>query len=348
MKTSRWNVKRLKWNKPLAQDRSILHKYRYLAGLSIVALGLAFGGKVAHAETIDRIVAVVNNDIILYSELEEQVNLLLKVSPNLKLENQQQREEFDREVLRRMIRERLTEQEVKRLNITVSKHDIDVAVENFKKENGFTDDQLKYVLQQEGKTLEEFRENIKTQLERARLIERVLKSKTVVTEEQIDEYLQSHSAAGAAADAGRERRHLAVIFLPVGDKSKENEVGQLAEDIHKRLEKGDDFGRLAKEYSMGPAAQEGGDIGFIATDELAPVIESATRGLSANAFTEPMKTPQGYYIIKVVEIQREKQEVGNTAARDKARQVLFQQEVDQKYEQWIQELTEKSFIQINL
>lgn len=318
-----------------------------LAILQLVAFFSVGGMGFAQTETLDRIVAVVNDDIILYSELEEESNLLQKVTPGLELNSPQQREEFEREVLRRMVREKLAEQEVKRLKINVDKREVDNAVENFKKENGFTDDQLKYVLQQEGKTLEEFRENIKTQLERSRLIERVLKSKTVVTDEQIDEYLQGHSVA----DGGRERRHLAVIFLPFRDKSQVDDVEKLAKDIHERLTKGEDFARMAKQYSQGPAVDEGGDIGFIAADELAPAIESATRGLNASQVSEPMKTPQGYYIIKVIEVQSETPSAENTAsaaARDKARNVLFQQEVDRRYEEWIKELTEKSFIQINL
>lgn len=343
---NKWrNVKQLHSIKQMTRNGWVLCSF--LAILHLLVFCSVGGIGFAQTKTLDRIVAVVNDDIILYSELEEQVNLLQKVSPGLDLNNAQQREQFEREVLQRMVRERLAEQEVKRLNIKVDKRDVDNAVENFKKENGFTDDQLKYVLQQEGKTLEEFRENIKKQLERSRLIERVLKSKTVVTDEQIDAYLQSNSVT----DVGRERRHLAVIFLPFRDKSQVNDVEKLAQDIHARLKKGEDFASMAKQYSQGPAAQEGGDIGFIAANELAPAIESATRGLNAGQFSEPMKTPQGYYIIKVLEVQREKQaegSTGNAAARDKARNVLFQQEIDQKYEQWIKELTEKSFIQINL
>ena len=64
---------------------------------------------------------------------------------------------------------------------------------------------------------------------------------------------------------------------------------------------------MAKEYSKGPAAQEGGDLGYIAADELAPPIEAATRGLKPGETTDLIKTPSGYFIFKVVDIQREKQ-----------------------------------------
>lgn len=308
---------------------------------------LLLGSRVLRAETIDRIVAVVNDDIILYSELQDQVQLYQKASPDLRLDTPAKREQFEREVLQRMIQERLAEQEIKRLKINVSERDVDSAVENFKKENGFTDDQLKYVLQQQGQTLDHFREDIKKQLERARLIERVLKSKTVITDEQIDSYLQGSAVPTVSTN---ERRHLAVIFLPVRNAGQANEVEQLAKNIHKQLKGGEDFSKLAKEYSQGPAAEDGGDIGFIAATDLAPAIESATRGLTANQISDVMKTPQGYYIIKVVEVQSEQQKVSNTSAtaRDKARNALFQQEIDRKYEQWIKELMDKSFIQVNL
>jgi len=297
----------------------------------------------AQAETVDRIVAVVNDDIILYSELQEQAQLLEKLNPNYNLSTSESRSQFERQVLQGMVQERLTEQEVKRQNINVSKHDIDAAIEGFKKENGFTDDQMKYVLQQQGKSLEEFRDGIKKQLERARLIERVLKSKTVVTDEQVDAYLKSHPVTGDMS----ERRHLAVIFLPIGDSSQASQVESLAKEIHKKLKAGEDFGKLAKQHSQGPAPEDGGDIGFIATSDLAPAIASATKGLDANQFTDPMKTPQGYYIIKVIEVDRKPQKVDGSMSRDKARSILLQEQIDKKYDQWIEDLKEKSFIQIN-
>jgi peptidyl-prolyl cis-trans isomerase SurA len=298
----------------------------------------------APAESLDRIVAVVNNDIILYSELQEQIKLMKNINPNIALSSPHEQEQLQHQVLERMIADRLAEQEVSRLKINVTDADIEKAVANFKRENGFSDDQLKYVLQQEGKSIEEFRKGIKKQIERGRLIERVLKSKTVVTDKQIDDYLKT---ASVPPDTD-ERRHLAVIFLPVQGAGQADEVEALAREIHKRLQQGDDFSRIAREYSRGPAAEEGGDIGFIAAKDLAPPIESATRGLAANEFTAPMKTPQGFYLIKVIEVQRDRQVVSSTDARDRARNILFQQEIDRKYEQWIKELTDRAFIKVNL
>lgn len=311
--------------------------------LSTLLLALLLLAGPARAETVDRIVAVVNDDIILYSELQEQAALLERLNPNLNLSNPQNRTQFERQVLQGMVQDRLAEQEVKRQNINVSKHDIDAAVEGFKRENGFTDDQLKYVLQQQGKTLDQFRDNIKKQLERARLIERVLKSKTVITDEQVDAYLKSHPMTTEMS----ERRHLAVIFLPIRDSSQAAQVEGLAREIHKKLKAGEDFAKLARQHSQGPAPEDGGDIGFIAVSDLAPAIASATQGLDANQFTDPMKTPQGYYIIKVVEIDRKPQKVDGSISRDKARSLLMQEQIDKKYDQWITELKEKSFIQIN-
>lgn len=334
--------------KAKSKTNGVITRWSLRVALCLLCLFLA--GGVTRAETIDRIVAVVNDDIILYSELQDQVKLLQEASPSIKLNTQAEREQFERGVLQRMIQTRLAEQEIKRLKINVSEHDIDAAVDRFKQENGFTDDQLKYVLQQQGETLARFREDIKKQLERARLIERVLKSKTVITDEQVDSYLQGQEGSAQPTVSTNEKRHLAVIFLPVRSASQADQVEQLANKIHKQLKDGEDFSKLAKQYSQGPAAEDGGDIGFIAATDLAPAIASATQGLNANQITDVLKTPQGCYIIKVVEVRGEQQKVSNnsTTARDKARNVLFQQEIDRKYEQWIKELMDKSFIQVNL
>ncbi len=207
------------------------------------------------AETIDRIVAVVNGDIILYSELQEQVRQLTKMSPNLKLEDPARRAQLEREVLQQMIRDHLADQEIRRLKIVVSAREIDEALETIKSENHFTDAQFENVIQQQGQTREQVRQGIKKELERSRLVERVFKSKTVITQEQVDAFLKTDEAALV------ERRRLALLFLPFPEGAqgqKTAEVEKMARDVMNRLKGGEDFSKLAKEYSKGPAAQEGG------------------------------------------------------------------------------------------
>jgi peptidyl-prolyl cis-trans isomerase SurA len=297
------------------------------------------------AETLDRIVAVVNGDIILYSELQEQVRQLTKMSPNLKLEDPARRAQLEREVMQQMIRDQLADQEIKRLKIVVSAREIDEALETIKSENHFTDAQFENVIQQQGQTREQVRQGIKRELERSRLVERVFKSKTVITQEQVDAFLKTDEAALV------ERRRLALLFIPFPEGAQGQQTAEaekMVRDVMNRLKGGEDFSKLAKEYSKGPAAQEGGDLGYIPKDELAPPIEAATRRLKPNEMTELLKTPTGFFIIKVLDVQKTKQAAVDAEAREKARRQLFQTEMSKKFEDWVRDLEARAFIQISL
>jgi len=309
----------------------------------MVCLIAGFG--VVRAETLDRIVAVVNGDIILYSELQEQIRLLTKMSPDLKIEDPARRAQVEREILQEMIRNNLADQEIRRLKIVVTPRELDEAVDAIKRENRFTDAQFDYVIQQQGQTREQFRQGIKREMERSRLVDRVLKSKTIITPEQVDAYLRSEGSGLA------EKRHLAIMFLPYpegADTKKAEEVDKLARDVMNRLKGGTDFAKLTREYSKGPAAQDGGDLGFIGTDELSPQIEAATRGLKPGEVSDLIKTPTGYFILKVIDTRREKQASVDANAREKAQRQLFQIEVNRKFQDWVRNLESRAFIQISL
>lgn len=292
------------------------------------------------AEVVDRIAAVVNGDVILRSEVLERIQAVQKVTPETR---ELDAKVVELEVLKQLIRERLTEAEVKRLKVNVSAKELETAIQQIKKDNGFTDAQLEYMLSQDGQTMAQFKEGIRKELERGHLLDRVLKNKTVVTEAQVDAYLKGGGKAISA-----DRRRIAIIFIPNDAQDKQGtQAEKLAMDIHRRLQEGADFGKLANQYSKGPAANEGGDIGYITSDELAPAIAAATLKLKANEFTSPVKVAVGYYIIKVIDIQQVKQDPGNATAREKARRQLFQQELNRKYDEWVRDLEARAFIQIS-
>jgi peptidyl-prolyl cis-trans isomerase SurA len=312
-------------------------------GFAVVCL-LVWSGSV-RAESLDRIVAVVNGDVILYSELQEQVRALVRTAPDLKMDDPALKNKVERELLQEMIRNRLADQEIRRLKIVVTPREVDEAVDAIKQENRFTDAQFQYVIQQQGQTLDQFRQGIKKEMERSRLVERVLKSKTIVTPEQVDAYLKSEESGLG------EKRRLAILFLPYPEGAsapKIEEIDKQARDVMSRLKGGADFSNLAKEYSKGPAAEDGGDLGYIPKDELSPQIEMATRRLKPGEITDLLKTPAGCFILKVIDIRREKPDNVDTTAREKAQRQLLQIEMNRKFQDWVRDLESRAFIQISL
>ncbi len=313
-------------------------------GILIAVLWILSWGASAWAETVDKIVANVNGEIILYSELKDRMRQMEKLSPDLKGLDSARQSQIELEVLKSMVYERLADQEMKKLKITVTAKEVDAAIEGIKRDNRVTDAQFEQALKQQGQTLEQYRETMKKQMERGRLLERTVKSKIIVTDAQLDAFLKSGQGST------KEKRRIAVIYLPTpsdpSDKGASPE--KLAAEIHARLKAGEDFGKLARQYSKGPAAGEGGDIGYVDVSELARPMEAATRNLRPDEISEVVKAPTGFYIIKLLDVQRERVDASDPTVREKARKYLINQEMERKYAEWIMEIEKRSFIQISL
>ncbi len=306
----------------------------------------AFSARVAlAAEFVDRTVANVNGEIILYSEVQEQMKLVERFLPEAKINEPANRVQVEREILTNLIRQKLTEQEVKRLKVTVSNAEVDNAVDGILKENKITLGLFERSLKENGQTLEKFREGLRKDLERNRLMDRTLKSKVVITEAQIDAHLKT----GGGATTTNEKLRLAVIFLPVDEKSaKAGEVEKTGREIIAKIKGGADFGKMARQYSKGPAAADGGDIGFMPPDELAPYIADAVKGLKKGETSDLVRGPGGFYLVHVSDLDRKIENKSDPAFREKVRNELYQQEVNRKFDEWVKNLESKAFIQISL
>ena len=309
-----------------------------------VMLGICLAAGLGRAETVDKIVANVNGEIILYSELKDRVQQMQKLGMDFNAADPSQQVEIERKILKSLVYDKLAEQEMKRLKISVASKDVDAAIENIKRDNNVNDAQFEQALKQQGQTLSQLRETIKKQIERTRLLDRTVKSKIIVTDAQVDTLLKSGQGFL------KEKRRVAVIFLPAsadqGDKGAATE--KLAGDILARIKAGEDFEKLARQYSKGPAAESGGDIGFVDAAEMAKPMEAATRSLSPGETTEVVKAPTGFYILKLLDVQREKLDSSDPSVREKARKYLLGQEMERKYTEWVQELEKKAFIQISM
>jgi peptidyl-prolyl cis-trans isomerase SurA len=310
----------------------------------LLACALAF--QVARAETIDRIVANVNGEIILYSELQKQIKDIEKNSPIPEMSDPEKRPQIEREVLNQMIRQKLADKEVARLQVVVGNPEVDLRIQGILEQNHATMAQLENNIKANGQTMEKFREDIKKQMERDRLLERVLKSKVVISDQQVDAYLKGEKGESASTS---QKFHLALIMLPVGDKyGKPEEAEKTGRDILEKVKSGADFGTVARQYSKGPAAQDGGDLGYMAADEIAPFIAQGIQHLKTGQVSNLVQGPGGYYIIKVVDVDSKKVNKTDPALREKIRKSLYDQEVNRKFEEWVHNLESKAFIQISL
>ncbi|MBW1999163.1 MAG: peptidyl-prolyl cis-trans isomerase [Deltaproteobacteria bacterium] len=313
-----------------------------LAGL--IGLSLVF---TVHApgEVVNRIVAIVDDDIITLYELNKRIKEVTGLAPNaLRLRSEEQYLTTRRQVLELLIDEKITQKKIHELGIRISKGRIDSTIERIKEENGWTQEDLVKMLKEQGLTLEKYREEIKKGLERVELINREVKSRIVIREEEIRKYYEDHKDRFRAD----ERVHLAGIFLIArspDDREEMQELEKKGKRILLELRNGGDFASMAKMYSQGPGADKGGDLGKFRLDELDPALGEALRDLREGEYSKLIRRPNGFQIFRLL-----KREGGQyrpfEEVRDAVYRVLYNQEVDHLYSAWIKELRSSSYTKI--
>ncbi len=303
----------------------------------------------ARAEVVDRIVANVNGQIILYSDLQNQIAILKKRVPKMDLSTPEKQSQIEHAVLDQLIQQKLADMEARRLKIVVSDAEVNARIQEIMKLNHLDKEQLKQKLAANGDSVANMRKQIKEGIARQELLQRVIKSQVVVTDQEVDAYL---NARGGQLDDGAtnsKQIRLALIELPFkGENASPAEAKKTGLSLVKKLQGGADFAALARKYSKGPAAQSGGDIGFMDPGEMAPFIAKAVEGLQKGQVSKLAQGQDGYYLVKVLDVTNKHINMSPPASREKVRQILYEQAMQHKYEQWLKKLESKAFIQISL
>ena len=313
--------------------------------LSLLA-GVILTFSPSRAEVVDRIIAYVNDDIITLSELNERTNAFVaarRQNPFLR-EEEQSLEKIRRNILDLLINERLAAQEISRLKISVSDEEMAEAIGTILRENRLTQETLEAKLRQDGKTIEDLREQIKAGLEQKKLVNREVSSKTVITDEMIQAYYEDHIEEFERKERWR-IQDIYLPFTPTDTPEERTHLRNVAKRILERLRTEGDFTSLAKRYSQGPGAEAGGDLGFFSKGELEPVLEAAIEALKPGEVSPDIETTRGIHIIKLTEVDKTPakplEEVEGTI-----RDLLYRREVDFRYREWLSGLRERSYVKI--
>jgi len=300
---------------------------------------------VQSAEVVDRIVAVVNDDIILLSELDESFKPYADRIVALGYSVDEERQmlfNIREEILNQLIDQKLTGQQIKRSKITVSDDEIDNAIERLKEANFFTDEELREMLGAEGLTMEEYRKRIKDQILRAKLVNFEIKSKIVITKEDIDTYYKSHDDKYS----GVKKYHLSNIIMKVpsfASQEEKLEVSEKMEMVLAKLKSGEPFDKMANIYSESRFFIDEGGLGLFELKELSPKIQEVIKDMKAGEFTPVLDTDQGYqifYIQEIVTVPGKSLEEASSEIED----ILYKEIVDKKFRSWLDELRKMSHI----
>lgn len=272
------------------------------SGLTIfLCLITSLGQALAATEELDAIVAVVNDDVVVQSELDREINLVI---PQLRQQGTAipPRPQLEKQVLDRLILKHLEQQRAKTLGITVDDAALTEAMSNIASRNGLTLEELKATLEAGGIRFEDFRADTRAQILTSRLQSQEVIKKIQVTEPEIDRFLATESSRLVE----REQVRLQHILVAVPENATPQQI-KAAEDKAKRLvaklRGGADFAEVAARESDGRNALNGGDLGWFEMGAVPSLISDLAYSLAEGEISDPLRSPSGFHIIKLREIK---------------------------------------------
>jgi peptidyl-prolyl cis-trans isomerase SurA len=240
----------------------------------------------------------------------------------------------DREVLEYFITEKLVEAAVREAGIKVTEAEIDQYIDKVKKTHGLSDKDFSLALAREGQTLAGFRASVKSKLEENEIIGRQVQRRVNITNDDVERYYKLNAKDFREGDRARLRH----ILLPLAENASSDQVQAATakgHELYKRIAAGEDFGKLAAEYSDGAGREAGGDIGWMNRGTLLkPIEDLAFEKLAVGQVSQPVRTSMGIHIVKL-----EAKESGTTpplsAVAAKIKDELYAKALEERRLKWL-------------
>lgn len=291
------------------------------------------------AVVLDHIVAVVNNEAIT----ERDLSLATRrpsgftgkkaPAPNRK------------EALDSMIQEKLLAQAMSKSNIIVNEEDINRAMRNLMRQYGMSSmDQLRAAVAREGLSFEQYRENLKRHIQQIKFINQEVGSQIKISDQDLEDYYRQHMKKFVGTSAV----HLAEIVFPINDQMTQAEAQVLQDKIKgisAKLTKSN-FKQMARQYSQGPNADQGGDIGVVDPKSLPPEVAAAILPLRAGDIAPPVVT-KGAIVIAMVLERSEATDKDFERLKDQIYNILYDQRMQDTMKAFVAHLRQQAYVQIN-
>ncbi|MBI5525707.1 MAG: peptidylprolyl isomerase [Deltaproteobacteria bacterium] len=316
----------------------------------LVALLLALPASAAEGprKSLDGIAAIVNDDLILKSELDERARpVLRRLDPGLPATMRESETHKVRvETLNSLITDRLIKGQVTELHIEVGDAEVNAAIDDVKKQRGLDDKALRAAIESEGLSYDEYREVVKGHLVKSKLFAVRVRPRVRVTDEDVKNwYMQNVNAATAASGV-----RVSAIFVAIPKEPKPGEVEaarKRAGEAYGRAARGEDFARLAQECSEDPTGKSGGDLGVVKHGMLNTPLERAVFSLKEGQITEPVESDLGIYIFKAVKVLASEAKPLKEV-KDEIHRRLFEEESERQFRAWVEELRKEAHVEIKL
>jgi peptidyl-prolyl cis-trans isomerase SurA len=332
---------------------SVTVRFRSFPGaILLLMLTLVLPGRCL-AELVDRVVAVVNDDVITMSEVNEEGRSFFK-----KITEQAPAEELSaalrharEEVLNGLIDKKLIAQEAVKQKVTVTDAELDAAFKQMIATNNMTPEQFRDQLNNAGMTEEAYRDNLKNQILQSKLLNYEVRSKIIITDDMILDYYDTRYTKHVEPGG---YYLLQMGFVWKKDSKDSDKViatskvdaQKKAERVRALVESGQDFSTLAKKFSELPSATDGGNIGSFKKDEMADYMWAAISSLKPGQVSKVVETPDGFQFFKLLSNQEGGVvfQAPYESVKEEIRKTLYEEKLKQEYEAWVKKIKESSYI----
>ncbi len=326
----------------------MIRRHHALSGAAIAAslVAMLAPGN-AQARVVEKIAALVGDDLILQSEVEDRAAPLLADVASIANpgERDARSNAIRREVLDRLIDDQLLAQQATELKLTVSDEEIDRAIQQIRRDYGLNDAQLRDELRKQGLSMTTYRMNTKKEILKYRVLNIAVGSKINVGDSEVQSYYDRHMKS---SNIQVRASHIFIAIPEDADNAAVLEREKLAKSLLERAQGGEEFAKLAREYSQDAGTRaDGGDLGFIGRDILPKPLEELLFSMKVGDVRGPVRADRGFHVILLVD-KRTKDAKPFADVQDEIRIRLRQREMERQTKIYLGDLRKKILVDVRM
>lgn len=281
---------------------------------------------------VDRVVAVVNDEIITMSDLQRELQKRADITDQ-------------RLMLEGMIDRKLQMAAAKRSGVDITDRELTEGIDDIMKRNNMTAAQFELALAKEGLTPEQYRAELKEQMTLSRLFNKYVRTGLAVDAAEARAFYDKNAIQYSLPEEVKVR-HLVVAMPEKASPAQVKAAQEKAAALMERIRTGEDFIRLIREHSGGPTAKQDGDLGFVQRGHALPELEEAAKHLRPGEFAGPVRCEDGFHIIRVEDLRTPVQPFEKV--KEEITRMLFDQKMENTYRVFLQTLRTESHIENRL
>jgi parvulin-like peptidyl-prolyl isomerase len=329
---------------------------RMKLAVPILVLALAGAAGRASAEdapakkkiAVERVAAVVNDSIILESEVVQ------RAAPDMSaldsVEDPRQRQRQWQKILQttadEMIAEELMQQAAEENKLEVSAEEVEKAIADVKRTNKLTDKQLEQALAAQGFSIPEYKKDLRKQILRLRAQNVLVRPRVAITDDEVK--AQYEKIAGTSASTVEVKlRHILIALPDDASEDAQKEARRKAGDLVSRARAGEDFAKLAASSDDADSKQKGGEIGWYKRGDLPAEWEEALFTMNAGEIRGPLRGPRGMHVFQVMETKKDPVK-GFDEVKEELRNQLYGEELEKQTKVWLEELRKKAHVEVKI